>query len=50
MVYMHDGILHSQKNWNSAIYMDLEAIMLSEIRETKKDKYHMISDICGIKK
>ena len=30
--------------------MKLEDIMLSEIRQTKKDKYRMISLICGIKK
>ena len=30
--------------------MDLEGIMLSEINQTKKDKYHMISFICGINK
>ena len=29
-------------------WMDLEAIMLSEVSETEKDKYHMISLICGI--
>ena len=29
---------------------DLENIMLSEISQTEKDKYHMISLICGIKK
>ena len=28
--------------------MDLEGIMLSEIIQTKKDKYCMISLICGI--
>ena len=28
--------------------MDLEGIMLSEISQTEKDKYHMISLICGI--
>ena len=28
--------------------MDLEGIMLSEIRQKEKDKYHMISLICGI--
>ena len=30
--------------------MDLEMIVLSEIRQTEKDKYHMISLICGIQK
>ena len=32
-----------------ATCMDLEGIMLSEISQTEKDKYHMISHICGIK-
>ena len=30
--------------------MDLESIMQSEIIQTEKDKYHMISLTCGIKK
>ena len=30
------------------IWMDLENIMLSEIRQPEADKYHMISVICGI--
>ena len=29
-------------------WMDLEDIMLSKISETEKDKYCMISHICGI--
>ena len=29
-----------------ATCMDLEAIMLTEIGQTEKDKYHMISLIC----
>ena len=29
-------------------WMDLEGIMLSEISQSEKDKYHMISLICGI--
>ena len=29
--------------------MDLEGIMLSDISQTKKDKYYMISLIYGIK-
>ena len=28
-------------------FADLEGIMLSEIRQTEKDKHHMISLICG---
>ena len=31
-------------------WMDLEGIMLREINYTEKEKYHMISLICGIKK
>ena len=30
--------------------MDLEGITLTEISQTEKDKYHMISLICRIKK
>ena len=29
-------------------WVDLEGIMLSEISQTEKDKYHMIPLICGI--
>ena len=29
-------------------WMDLESIMLSEISQSEKDKYHMFSLICGI--
>ena len=29
-------------------WMDLEIITLSEVSQTEKDKYHMISLICGI--
>ena len=29
-------------------WMKLEGIMLSEISQSKKDKYHIISFICGI--
>ena len=32
----------------AATWMDLEIITLSEISQTEKDKYHMISLICGI--
>ena len=28
--------------------MDLEGIMLSEVSQTEKNKYHMISLVCGI--
>ena len=32
----------------AATWMDLEIIILSEESLTEKDKYHMISLICGI--
>ena len=32
----------------SATWMDLEIIILSEVSQKEKDKYHMISLICGI--
>ena len=34
----------------AAEWMDLEIIILSEASQTEKDKYHMISLICGILK
>ena len=32
----------------AATEMDLEIVILSEISQTEKDKYHMILLICGI--
>ena len=32
----------------AATWMDLEMIILSEVSQKEKDKYHMISLICGI--
>ena len=32
----------------AATWMDLEIIILSEVSQTVKDKYHMISLVCGI--
>ena len=32
----------------ATVWMDLENIMLSEISQSEKDKYHKISVICGI--
>ena len=31
-----------------ATWMDLEIIILGKVSQTEKDKYHMISLICGI--
>ena len=51
LVHLHNGILHSRKKEGAytftAAWMDLESIMLSEIRQAMKDKYHVISPISG---
>ena len=44
-------LLSPKKEWNLTVataWMDLEGFMLSEVGHTEKDKYHMISLICGI--
>ena len=33
---------------SAAIWMDLEIVILSEVSQTEKEKYHMILLICGI--
>ena len=52
--HTHTGILSSrQKNeilLFAMMWMELQYIMLSEINQSEKDKYHMISLMCGIKK
>ena len=52
MVYTYNGILLSRKKErNYAIcsnLMDLEIIILNDVSQTEKDKYYMISLICGI--
>ena len=32
----------------AATWMDLEVVILSEVSQTEKEKYHVISLICGI--
>ena len=32
----------------AATWMDLEIILLSEVSQAEKDKYYMLSLICGI--
>ena len=32
----------------TTVWRDLENIMLSEISQSEKDKYHVISLVCGI--
>ena len=52
MVHIYTGILLGHKNNEimpfAATWLDLEIIILSEVSQTEKDKYHMISLICGI--
>ena len=54
VVHIHNGILlsHKKKTDPTICYtmdwMELESIMLSEISQVEKDKYQMISLICGV--
>ena len=55
MVHIYSGIPRSHKIKNeimpfAATWMDPEIIILSEVNQTEKDKYHTISCICRIKK
>ena len=49
--YTNGILLSHKKECSRAIlttWMDLEDIMLSEVSGMEKDKYHMITLICGI--
>ena len=50
MVHVYSGILLSHKKNEvvpfAATWMDLEMIILSEVSQKEKDKYHMISLAC----
>ena len=52
MVYIHNEILLSHKKDKimpfAATWMELETLILSEVSQKKKDKYHMISLISGL--
>ena len=51
VVHVYKGILAIKKNEItpfSATCMDLEITILGEVSQTDKDKYHIISLICGI--
>ena len=59
MWYIHDGVLAINRNIYivlaftvpfGATQRDLDIVILSEVSQTEKDNYHMISLICGIKK
>ena len=58
VVHLHNGILLGCKKKKkkeekcilpfATVWMDLEIIMLSEMSQSEKDKYYMISLICSI--
>ena len=52
VVHIYNGILLSHEKNEimpfAATWMQLEIIILCEISQKEKDKYHMISLICGI--
>ena len=52
VVHTYNGILLSHKKNEimpfAATWMDLDIVILSEVSQTQKDKYHMILLICGI--
>ena len=52
VAYIYNGLLFNHKKKEILPFvtpwMNLEGIMLSEISQTKKDKYCMISLTCGI--
>ena len=54
VVHTYNGILLSHKKNEimpfAATWMDLQIIILSEVSQKEKDKYCMISLICGILK
>ena len=51
LVHLHNGILCSRKEEGISTlqkaWMELESIMLSEVSQVVKNKYHMISPISG---
>ena len=53
-MYIYNRMLHSYKKRKEILpfattWMDQEGIMLSEISQIEKDKYHRISLLCRIK-
>ena len=51
VVHIYNGLLAIKMNEImpfAATWMDLEIIILSEVSQKEKDKYHVISLICGI--
>ena len=52
MEYLYSGILLSHKKKKTlpfaTVFMDVGNIMRSEVSQSEKNKYHMISLTCGI--
>ena len=52
VVHVHNGILLSHKKSEimpfAATWMQLEIIILNEVSQKEKDKYHIISLISGL--
>ena len=52
MGHLHNGLLLDHKKEGNipfaTVWMDLENIMLSEVSPSEKEKYYVISFICGI--
>ena len=46
----YSGIKNNEIMLFAATWMNIETIILSEVSQTEKDKYHMVSLICGIQK
>ena len=52
VIYIHNGILLTHKNNDimpfAATWMELDTLILSEVSQKEKDKYHMIALTSGI--
>ena len=51
MVHICNGVLLSHKDKlmpSAATWMELEGLILSEVSQKEKDKYHKLSLICGV--
>ena len=52
VIHIYNGILLSYRKNEimpfAATWMDLEMFILNEVSQKEKDKYHIISLICGI--
>ena len=46
----YSAIKKNERKPFAATWMDLEIVIVSEVHQTEKEKYHMISFICGILK